>query len=355
MTLVSTGLSLPALRGRQGGRVLYLALSSNGFLNSLLPTEPAELSQRSQRRLDPRHAEDIARYIQQNPTSYALGAVTYALEHDGDFDEIAPESGMGVLRLPMEIRMRSVDGQHRREGIRRAVEILPDLLTDTTALLLYVEPEVDARKQMFSDMNNTARKVSKAVNVAFDARDPFASVVNKLAKEHDLLVGRIEHELPRIRPGGQEIYTLGALHDAVKRLFVGPSGRVRDPQKFDPVEIQARAEVFLNGLLASRPELLKASTPSTNILFSSTTLRVIAGAVWMTSYEHGDAAVPAADALRRLGVVDFSPRAELWLQSGLVSPGRTTPNARSQEVLAATDALAKILQTPETNIRKSES
>jgi DGQHR domain-containing protein len=355
MSLESTGVSLPALRGRQGGRVVYLALPSNGFLNSLLPLEPAELSQRSQRRLDPRHAGDIARYIQQNPAGYALGAVTYALEDDGDFEEISPDSGMGVLRLPMRTRIRSIDGQHRREGIRRAVEILPELLADNTALVLYVEPSIEARRQMFSDMNNTARKVSKAVSVAFDARDPFASVVNALAKDHELLVGRVEHELPRIRPGGREIYTLGALHDAVKRLFVGPNGRVRDPHKFDPVEIQTRAEVFLDGLFANRPELLEPATPSSNILFSSTTLRVIAGAVWMASYEREETAVPPSDALQRLGRVDFSPRAELWVQSGFVSPGRTTPNARSQEVLGATYALAKILMAASNETRKSES
>ena len=45
------------------------------------------------------------------------------------------------------------------------------------------------RRQMFADMNNTAKRVSKAVSISFDSRDPFARAVNDIA-DYPLLAGR---------------------------------------------------------------------------------------------------------------------------------------------------------------------
>ncbi len=44
-----------------------------------------------------------------------------------------------------------------------------------------------------------------------------------------------------------------------------------------------------------------------------------------------------------LAAVDFAPGAPLWRDSGFVTPGKTTPNARAQEIREATRALAQYL------------
>jgi hypothetical protein len=44
-----------------------------------------------------------------------------------------------------------------------------------------------------------------------------------------------------------------------------------------------------------------------------------------------------------LSKIDFSPSAEVWRDTGFVSPGKSTPNARNQEVLAATRVIAEAL------------
>lgn len=346
--LSGLGIALPALRGRQGGRVFYLTLPTNTVLTGFFPSEIVESEDRSQRPLDSTHARQIRDYITNNPSTFALGALVYAVDKEGTFEEVAPNSGIGVLRLPLDARLSSVDGQHRREGLRQSLSVAPELQNQSTGVLIYVEPELVQRRQMFSDMNNTARKVSKALNVSYDTRDPFARAASTVSELHALLSGRIEKLNPRVLTGSGKLFTLAAVYDALKRLFVGPLGRVRDSTRFDEAEVVARGMEFFNALQVSRPELQEADTSaleelrSKSILLSSTTLRVIASAVWDASEHVGLRAVMGTLAETLRGV-DFSPSAALWQESGFVSLGRSTPNARSQEMKAASDALAEII------------
>ncbi len=350
----ATGLALPALRGQQGNRTMYLVLPSNNVLNTFFTTEMEPVDDRSQRPLDPKHAARIGQYIVGNPQDYLLGAITYAVDVEGTFDEAAPGAGIGVLHLPLTARLRSVDGQHRRRGIKEAIDVVSAIGEQHTALLIYVEPALFKRKQMFSDMNNTARVVPKAINVAYDSRDPFARAVNALAGEHPLLVGRLETEAARVRPGTDALYTLGAVHDAAKRLFVGQDGRIREPGRYDEREIYRRTAEFLDLLQKARPEFAAATDAealdalrTTTILFSSTTLRVIAGAVhelmWKRPGDTDDETL--GDLVGPLSAVDFDPGAPVWRDAGLVPPGKSTPVSRLQEVRAATQALADQLRT----------
>lgn len=348
LDFLQTGLSLPALRGQQGTRVLYAALPQNSVLNTFFPIDLEPASDKAQRTLDPRHARDIAEYVKQNPTTYALGAVTYAMDVPGDFQEVSPGAGIGLLRLPLGAQLRSIDGQHRREGIRLAIDVVRSLAQESTALLIYVEADLEKRRQMFSDMNNTAKKVSKAVNISFDSRDPFARVVNQLCDQHSLLAGRTEKSSVRVAPGSSKLFTLGAIHDAVKRLFVGPSGRVKDPFKYQAEEIEVRAIAFLDLLSRARPELARDArtrVESESLIFSSTTLRVIAGAIWKLCFDELGPRISIDRLEKGMAELNFSPKESIWLESGYVSPGRSTPNARSQEVQAATDLVCLELET----------
>jgi len=82
---------------------------------------------------------------------------------------------------------------------------------------------------------------------------------------------------------------------------------------------------------------------SKSILFSSTTLRAIAGAVWLRLSEDG-ADTSLMDYAVGLSKIDFGPNAKVWRDTGFVSAGKSTPNARNQEVLAATKAIAEALK-----------
>jgi hypothetical protein len=72
-------------------------------------------------------------------------------------------------------------------------------------------------------------------------------------------------------------------------------------------------------------------------------LRALAGAVHIRLSEDGDFAdIDSYGAA--LAKIDFAPSAPMWIDCGFVAIGKSTPNARNQEVLAATRAIANALK-----------
>lgn len=355
----SYGLTVPALRGKQGDRTYYQCMVPNSVLNNFFPINMEPESDKSQRTIDPKHAAEIADYLIENGESYVLGAITYAMDQEGDF-EPSPGLGpdIGTLTIPMAASMRSLDGQHRRQGLKQAIDEEPDIAHDTTSILIYVEPELLKRRQMFSDMNATPKVVAKALNVSFDTRDPFALVAVRLAKEHPLLVGHVEMQAARVKSGTADYFSLAGIFDALKRIKLGlvlPRGR---QPKHDPDELFELGSKFFDLLSDSRPEFAVAAKLSEelagselatqmralreeSILFSTTTLRAIAGAVHtvMNTENVDDPRVFA----KGLASIDFSPAAKMFVDCGFVTPGKSTPNARNQEVLAATVAIGNAI------------
>lgn len=364
------GVHIPALKGKQGDRDMYLLSVKNTMLlrNFSAEAEPTESpDHRAQRSIDPRHAGDIVTYMEENAEDYVLGAVTYAIDvvdASQHFIELQEGSGIGFLILPLEAELRCLDGQHRRRAIKDAADEDPRFLDDYTAVVLYVEDDFMRRRQMFSDMNSTPKVVAKALNVSFDSRDPYAMAALRLADEHPLLKGVVEKEKARITSRSTAIFSLAGVYDGLKRYVLGTTlPRGRSPRDKDTDELTMLGTHFFDFLSESRPEFeevanivrslqangdLKALGARMGVerkktlLLSTTTLRVIAGAVHI-AMERDGAKNPTPYA-ESLGEVDFTPTSRLFTRVGFV--GNTgTPNARNQEVLAATSALARVLTT----------
>jgi len=193
------GVRVPAIRGKQGSRVFYVLNLPNEFLRNIFKdVQPAV--EKSQRPLDHKHSEDIKHYILQNRSDYLIGALTYAMDMDGDFQPFSGQNNegftLGELNIPLGAQFSSLDGQHRREALVNLAIDDSKIREETTAVLIYVESDISKKRQMFSDMNSTPRKVSKSLNVAFDSRDPFARSAKILIKKHPLLINRVEEMAP---------------------------------------------------------------------------------------------------------------------------------------------------------------
>jgi len=361
------GTYLYALKGKQGDRQMYLLLVTNNVLlrNFAAEAEVAD-PERVQRSLDKRHAGDIVAYIVENPADYILGAMTYAIDNIDDeaFVPAAPGSNIGTLILPMDARLRCLDGQHRRHAIADAVHDDDEIGYDYSAVVLYVEDDYTKRRQMFSDMNATPKVVSKALNITFDSRDPYAQAAQQLAQIHPLLKGVVETEKARINAADPNIFSLSGVYDGLKRYDLGmvlPRGRSPKRRSVDEL-IEIGTELF-DVIDAARPEyadikdhlarlepgkeqgdLMKIERRKT-LLFSTTTLRVIAGALHEAKKADGqDDVQPYRDRLAR---IDFKPDSKLFTDPQVNFVGGTgTPSARNQEVFAATRALAEAIQLP---------
>ena len=117
---------------------------------------------------------------------------------------------------------------------------------DFSAVVLYVEDDYAKRRQMFSDMNATPKVVSKALNITFDSRDPYAQAAQTLAAQHPLLKDMVELEKSRINAGDPKIFSLSGVYDGLKRFDLGmvlPRGR-SPKDKTDEELVEIGSELF---------------------------------------------------------------------------------------------------------------
>jgi len=351
---------LPAIRGRQGGRTFYVSNLPNLLVRNFLRDvqSAVEISERSQRPLDPKHADDITNYLKNNIGEYVVGALTFAMSTEGEFTPLPNQNSsgyeLGTLQFDLVQEFHSLDGQHRRQAIIKAMEEVDSIRDDSTAVIFYVEPDLKRRQQMFSDMNSTPRKVSKSLNIAYNNRDPFARAAKVLADSHPLLIGRIEKLQPRVKSDSTDFFSLSSIQDAIKRVVTGSIAKGVDVEDLTDTEIQRRGSDFFDILVKSRSEfsiarddqkaLLKFREDS--ILFSSTTLRVLAGAVGR-AHQYYKAQSPTSVNEKIVSVltkIDFSVNSELFVSSGFISMGSSTPSARNQEIVSAIRAITEKLK-----------
>jgi len=345
--------SIPAIRGIQGGRAFFTTNLPISLLRTLLQENLDFDSERSQRDLDAKHSNSIARYVLANQSSYVLGALTFAINKEPKFT--VKNSGendpwqIGILDIAKDLKISSLDGQHRREALITAAYELESLNEESIAVLIYVESGLENRRQMFSDMNSTSKKVSKALNILFDKRDPFAKAAKIVVESHELLKGRVENYSGSIRGDSNMFFTLSGVKDAIRNLEVGGSGRVADPEKYSTEYLVKQATIFFDFLIESRPEFRQAmggrsellALRENSILLSSTTLRVIAGALYKYKKLHNLIEMPKSQAslITHFSKIDFNKDSKIFLQAGFIKPGSTTPQARNQEMGAASSAI----------------
>jgi DNA sulfur modification protein DndB len=346
-------LSFPAIVGQQGDRKFYQLILTNKELTTRFTTSPcASPNEKSQRELDSKHAAKIAKYIVDNPQEYALGSLTYAVDQPCHFVPNELGSNVGILHIPASSSIHSLDGQHRRKGLTDALLENCSIANECSAVMLYEESNPDKRRQMFSDFNSTPKKVSAALTVQFDSRNPYKRAAKTIVAEHHLLEGVVEMTHPSIVSGSDKIWTLGGISDALERLHPAfKKARQMTPEAYGP--ILDRAHVLFDILHSARIELCEAQCApaeiptmrTENILFSSVTLRAIAGALGEIYKVNGGVLSDdlIEDITDRLSEVDFSPGNSIWSECGFLAPGTSTPSSRLQEIKAGTQVLVKLL------------
>ena len=348
---------LPAIRGKQGGRTFYVSNLPNLLVRNFLRDvqSAVDISERSQRPLDPKHADDITNYLKTNVNEYVVGALTFAMKTEGEFTPLPNQNSdgyeLGTLQFNLVQEFHSLDGQHRRTAIIKAMEEVDSIRDDSTAVIFYVEPDLTRRQQMFSDMNSTPRKVSKSLNIAYNNRDPFARAAKYLAENHPLLKGKVEKLQPRVRADSSDFFSLSSIQDAIKRVVTGSIAKGVLVDDLTDAEIQRRGGEFFDLLQKSRTEFAIAANDQKalqkfreeTILFSSTTLRVLAGAVGRAN-QYYKAQTPQAvleKLAKTLKSIDFGVNSDLFIKSGFIARGSSTPSARNQEIVAAIRAVTE--------------
>src|SRR3954470_3977425 len=107
--------AFPAVKGIQAGRPFYIAMCPLRVIPKIFVFDEEEVPPelRAQRTLNKARIPEIASYLNNNPHSYVLSALTASVDSHLTFIP-APtggaESGMGVLSIPMDARILINDG-----------------------------------------------------------------------------------------------------------------------------------------------------------------------------------------------------------------------------------------------------
>lgn len=248
-TTKKQNLTLPALRGILGSWVYYSCLVSLEeiarrvqFADEIHKSK--QLSGMIQRKLQSTRSTQIASYIKTQPERFfnSLVVATYggkpdwhpitsinSKASDGELLNLSEEvlESVGFLTFHGDEKLFALDGQHRLAGIKKAVQDgLPEDQVDEVSVIFVahkVTPQgLEKTRRLFTNLNKTARPVSKGDIIALDEDDVMAICVRKLIEETDYFSEkRIAFVASNNMPSSnlESITTIGNLYDILAILF----------------------------------------------------------------------------------------------------------------------------------------
>src|SRR5260370_33547187 len=156
--------TFPAVSGVQAGRTYYTTMLPLRLLERLCrsgrhgESDPAK---RSQRRLNKGRIPEIARYVTDNPDSYAFSALTVAVDADFRFEPTGDRGlgrRLGVLHIPESARFVLNDGQHRVAAILEALKAAErtSLGDESIAVVLFQGIGLKSSQQRVADLSRPA-------------------------------------------------------------------------------------------------------------------------------------------------------------------------------------------------------
>lgn len=224
-----TWMQVPALKGHMGG-VDYFVITlpfavAARYLDTTDPNLPPD--RRENRRPSPARYREISRYIRNNPEDYRFSAITCTFGKDGTKEPLkwepageGPGGQIGIITLDQGDPLIIVDGQHRFGAIQDAIEEDPSLREEDLTIVLFPYDSIQTAQQLFSDLNRTAKKTTKSLDILFDSRDIVNRIVQELVKKVSTFGGLVNLEAASVPIGSSQMFTLAAIYQATKPIMV---------------------------------------------------------------------------------------------------------------------------------------
>ena len=358
----------PAHRFRQGNRDVFYFTLDLATLDGLLPQRvDGSVVREANRRLTPSHARNIQHYLEDR-SDWLLGALLLGIAPDAlkfepyqdeDGNEYSPDFGELRILSNRANTMRIFDGQHRRQAIQNALDVLGDeerradklveLHQSSVPIVLYAEDDIRALRQMFTDASKTKR-IEANVVTRFDKRDPFNLAAMHLVEKSKLFHGRVEMNRTTVPRNSDALISINQLAQALRVMTVGYGkrvSRVRSDlymQDLDVLfescltwsdEFMPRARWEYGAILAGGikgeeiPQLRQES-----LALSTIFMRILAGCYrnWVSEEEDW---TPLTKFLEGSSLEAGGGQGTLLVEAGAMLPGDNGPSGRRQEVEGA--------------------
>lgn len=201
--MLSTGTitTIPGTKGKQFGKDIYTSLIRFKDLETFLA-----VFQKVQRKVDKKRVNLIAGYVlkglEEGNMSY-LTALTATCRGNIFFND-----SKQVIAIDTSSHLSVNDGQHRFEGIKKAIAELKkeirktkagegkDILKEklsyleemTIPIVIFANISESEEMQLFHDLNNLAKAPSKSVNLRFNQSNLYIRLAKELAEENGYLL-----------------------------------------------------------------------------------------------------------------------------------------------------------------------
>ncbi len=212
-------ITVPAMKGTQGGREYYeavIALSELPRLFTAFPIGDISPEEREQRAISKPRINKIAAYMIENAEGYVFPGLTAAFQGDGiSWVSSDLSENLGVLEMDLT-KMSFIihDGQHRIFGIEAGLALNPDLGTDNIPVQFFPYEDIERSQQIFSDINKNAVVTPKPLNVLFNRRDVPSQVTLEVSKQVSVFQDMTNFEKTSLATKSTGLITLWALYNA---------------------------------------------------------------------------------------------------------------------------------------------
>ena len=220
----SVNYSFDAIRGMQANRVYYVVVCPLKIIPKLFIFNEHEIppKMRAQRNLRESRIPGLKDYILSNPDEYIFSSLTASVDGKMNFipaPHLGPEGKMGRLHIDMAATLLINDGQHRRKAIEEALKEKPELGSESISVVFFEDRGLKRSQQMFADLNKNAVKPSKSLNILYDSRDPYSKFIVEMSESLEIFRNRVELEKTTIGKHAREVFTLGGISDASKKIL----------------------------------------------------------------------------------------------------------------------------------------
>lgn len=218
---VQPTLTFPVIRGVQAHREYYVAMWTLRMLRQISIFDEDELSPelRAQRTINRGRVPEICNYILENPDDYVFSALTVSIDSNVQFEPLAGQDKLGVLRVPMDARFIVNDGQHRRAAIIEALEQRPELGYESIAVVFFLDIGLERCQQMFADLNRHAIRPSRSLGLLYDHRNDKAQLAKLVIMKSGFFREIVDMERSSLAKRSRKLFTLSAFHNACADLL----------------------------------------------------------------------------------------------------------------------------------------
>jgi DNA sulfur modification protein DndB len=240
------GITIPVTAFRQGSRYMYAgALPVPYVVANLVADRPAgqatlaEVQAAKNRPVVQGHIDEIERYLVENVDGhFILPPLTLNVKEDlmlftfKEPPEIARPVKAGFLVIARDTQIDIADGQHRKEGIKRAYENLSGqkrkMLADTSlAVMLTCETDPVAIHQDFADCSKT-RPISPSQLAVYDRRNPANALVLGLVEQCPLFTDKLDTTSSKLGKTSPFPFITNQVRQVVKMMLTGSNAEADD-------------------------------------------------------------------------------------------------------------------------------